>query len=74
MIIEIPDEYLDPMKEMPVISNSGRYKWAEDSDVLAWMGKTDKLCVAVVLVRRALMRRAKKLGIITHDSEAGTWR
>lgn len=73
MIIEISDEYLDPIREMPTITQNGKYKM-KNGNVLAWLGKTDKLCVPVIMFRRAILTRAEQLGMIIHDPDTGTWR
>lgn len=72
MIIEIPDICLEPMRGMPVISNSGRYK-TKNGDVLAWMGRTDELYMAVIMTRKAMTRQAEQLGLIKYNPTTGTW-
>lgn len=72
MTIEIPDEYLEPMRAMPAISNSGRYR-TKNGDVLAWMGRTGELHIAVIMTRRAIMQQAERLGLIKYNSDTETW-
>lgn len=67
MIIEIPDSCLEPMRGMPVISNSGRYK-TKNGDVFAWI-----LYMAVIMTRKAMMRQAEQLGLIKYNPTTGTW-
>ena len=74
MIIEIPDEYLGPIRDMPIIPQSEKYVYVKNGDALEWIEGTDKLCVAQVIVCRAIMKRAEDLGLIIHDPATRTWR
>lgn len=74
MLVEIPNQYLETMKNMPSIYPTGKYRM-KNGDVFAWIGDNDILSpVITVMIRGAILKCAFELGYVKYDPETGTWK
>lgn len=71
MIIEIPDNFLDFITNMPP-QKINKEKRDKKFNMELWIEK-NITCVIPVMVIRKIITRAEQLGLINYDSDTGTW-
>ena len=80
MLIELPDNWIDFMKDMPVQEEAGAGDRVRERNVLEWIkqcfcdGSPGLACVPVFIISTQIAERAAQLGLITFDPEARTWK
>lgn len=80
MLIELPDNWMDFMKDMPAQGEAGADDKVRERNVLEWIkqcfydGSPGLACVPMFIISAQIAERAEQLGLITFDPEARTWK
>lgn len=79
MLIELPDNWIDLMKDMPAQEEAGPDDKVRERNVLEWIkqcfyaGSPGLACVLMFIISAQIAERAEQLGLITFDSETCIW-
>lgn len=72
MIIEIPDRYLENMKEMPPQKIDKSKPWRMKYNLYNWIG-SGVSCVVIFMVYQAIAKRAEENRWIKFNPKTETW-